>query len=201
MQTEVIEEQIDVEGLAVHLERHLATDEGEAAAQLQQKIAQMFEETTLELPLFGGRAQGQKLERVWVLEDLLRQVGLRCRQRSVEVRQRLPLPLAKLSGDEVDSTLRPQPFSRAARRYHSRLALLHAIEQKHLVTPRQFCSKLQNWRVRPRLGEGPHITETPEAEALDPGKLVAEVLCQPIHRLVPHPSAAKREERSCPMDQ
>jgi hypothetical protein len=36
------------------LERHLAADKGESAAELQEKITKMFEEPTLELPLFGG---------------------------------------------------------------------------------------------------------------------------------------------------
>jgi hypothetical protein len=70
----MIEEEIDVEGLTPDLERHLAADEGEPAAKLQEKVAKMFEEATLELPLFGGRAQGQKLKRIWIFENLLGQV-------------------------------------------------------------------------------------------------------------------------------
>ena len=38
----MIEEEIDVEGLASDLERHLAADEGEPAAKLQEKVAKMF---------------------------------------------------------------------------------------------------------------------------------------------------------------
>jgi hypothetical protein len=38
MQTDIIEKQIDVEGLTVHGEWHLAACKGEAAAQLQEKI-------------------------------------------------------------------------------------------------------------------------------------------------------------------
>jgi hypothetical protein len=53
----------------------------------------MFEEATLKLSLFGSRAQGQKLERIWILKELPREVGVRCRQRSVKVRQRLPFSL------------------------------------------------------------------------------------------------------------
>src|ERR1700674_4305010 len=97
----MIEEEIDVEGLTPDFERHLAADEGEPAAKLQKKLAKMFEEATLELPLFGDRAQGQKLERIWILKELPREVGVRCRQRPVEVRQRLPLRLPQLRGDVV----------------------------------------------------------------------------------------------------
>jgi hypothetical protein len=60
------------------------------------------------------------------------------------------------------------------------LPVLEAIEQNHMVTPGQFCSKLQNLRVRPRLGKGPHVAKIPQSEALHPGKLVAEILGQPI---------------------
>ena len=49
----MVEEQIDVEGLATDLKRHLAADEGEAAAQLQEKIAKMDQQATFDLPLLG----------------------------------------------------------------------------------------------------------------------------------------------------
>ena len=52
-----------------------------------------------------------------------------------------------------------------------------------MVTPGQFCSKLQNLRVKPRLGKGPHVAKIPQAKAVHAGKLVAEILGQPIHHL------------------
>ena len=76
VQPKMIEEEIDVEGLASDLERHLAADEGESAAKLQEKVAKVLEEPTLELSLFGGRAQCQKLERIWIFEDLPRNLIL-----------------------------------------------------------------------------------------------------------------------------
>ena len=50
----------------IDFELHLASHEGKAAAQLQQKIKKMLEESPLQLPFFGARVQGQKLERVGV---------------------------------------------------------------------------------------------------------------------------------------
>jgi len=41
VQAHVLEEQVDVKGLPVHGHRHLTADEGEAAAQLQEEVAQM----------------------------------------------------------------------------------------------------------------------------------------------------------------
>jgi hypothetical protein len=66
----MVKEQVDVKGLPIDFELHLASHEGKAAAQFQQKVPKMLEE----LPLFGARAQGQKLERVGLLKNLLRQV-------------------------------------------------------------------------------------------------------------------------------
>jgi hypothetical protein len=37
----MVEQQVDVEGLHVHGHGHLTPDEGEAAAQLQEEVAQM----------------------------------------------------------------------------------------------------------------------------------------------------------------
>jgi hypothetical protein len=53
---------------------------------------------------------------------------------------------------------------------------LEAVEEDHVMTPRQFCSNmLQNWLVRPSLRERPHVTENPGTEALDTGKLGLQV--------------------------
>lgn len=42
VEAEMVEERIDVEGLLVHSDRHLTPYEGEATAQFQEEIAQMF---------------------------------------------------------------------------------------------------------------------------------------------------------------
>ncbi len=70
----MVKEQVDVKRLPIDFELHLASFEGKAAAQFQQKVPKVLEEPPFQLPLFGARAQGQKLERVGVLKDLLRQV-------------------------------------------------------------------------------------------------------------------------------
>ena len=55
------------------------------------------------------------------------------------------------------------------------------------MTPRQFCSKLQNMRVVPRLGKGPHVTKVSEAEALHTGELRPKISGEPIDHLRPPP--------------
>jgi hypothetical protein len=46
----------------------------------------MFQQTTLEIPLVSLRTESQEIETVRVFRDLLGEIGLRCRQRTVEVR-------------------------------------------------------------------------------------------------------------------
>ena len=111
----MIEEQIDVEGLASDLERYLAADEGEPTAKLQEKVAKMFEEPTLELRLFGGRTQGQKLERIRIFEDLLG----RSESGAGSVRAKLVRAFPSLSCSCVEmwwvGALRLPPYSMGAR--------------------------------------------------------------------------------------
>jgi len=70
-------------------------------------------------------------------------------------------------------------------------AVFETVEEDHVMTPGQFCSKLQNLRVGPRLGEGTHVAKVAEAETLHPGKLDAEILGQPIHHLSSPPLGRK----------
>jgi hypothetical protein len=70
-------------------------------------------------------------------------------------------------------------------------AILETVEKDHVMTPGQFCSKLQDLRVGPRLGEGTHVAKIAEAETLHPGKLRAEILGQPIHDLSSPPLGHK----------
>jgi hypothetical protein len=67
------------------------------------------------------------------------------------------------------------------------LAIFEPVEQDHVMSPGQFCSKLQNLGVRPGLGEGTHVAQIPEAEALHAGKFRPEILGQTIHHLRPPP--------------
>ena len=61
--------------------------------------------------------------------------------------------------------------------------ILEPVEQNHMMTPGQFCSKLQNFGVGPGLGKGPHVAEVAGAEALDTGKLRPQILRQPVYHL------------------
>jgi hypothetical protein len=70
----VVEEQIDPEVVATELERVLASDECEPAAELQQKSAQVLEERSVKLALAELLARAKQLEAVGILEELLREL-------------------------------------------------------------------------------------------------------------------------------
>ena len=71
------------------------------------------------------------------------------------------------------------------------LAVFETVEQDHVMSPGQFCSKLHNLGVRPSLGEGTHVAQIPEAEALHAGKFRSEILGQAVHHLRSPPLSRK----------
>jgi hypothetical protein len=54
VQAKMVEKQVNIKASATHLQRHLTPDEGEAATQLEQEVAQVSEQTPLQFPLLGG---------------------------------------------------------------------------------------------------------------------------------------------------
>jgi hypothetical protein len=49
-------------------------------------------------------------------------------------------------------------------------AVFETVEDDHVMTQGNFCSKLQNLRVGPRLGEGTRLAKVAEADTLHSGK-------------------------------
>jgi hypothetical protein len=101
VQTHVIEEQVQIEGLISNRERYLTADEGEAAAKLQQQVPQVKEKTAFEFPFLNGMGEGQEVEVVGIAEDLHRHVRVGGWQDSGEVGQRLALTRVQAAGDHV----------------------------------------------------------------------------------------------------
>ena len=71
----MVEEQVDIKGLVADHQRNLAADEGEAAAQLEQQIAEVEQQAAFELALLIVVGQGEEVEVVGVAQDLLRHIG------------------------------------------------------------------------------------------------------------------------------
>ena len=58
------------------------------------------------------------------------------------------------------------------------------VEDADVMSPGNFCNKLlQNCRVRPDLGERPHVAEVARGEALDLGEGVSQIARQLIDDL------------------
>jgi hypothetical protein len=79
-------EEVDEELVAVDIEAPLPPDEREAGAELEQEPFDLSDEGVLEVALGGVAGQGQELEAVRVLDQLLHQLGVVGRQDVGEVR-------------------------------------------------------------------------------------------------------------------
>ncbi len=74
VQTHMVKEQVEVEGLTIHREWDLTPYEGETASEFKEQVSQVSEQPTLDRPFFGCLRNSQEIEVVGVLENALRQV-------------------------------------------------------------------------------------------------------------------------------
>jgi hypothetical protein len=96
---EVIEKQIEPKILPANFERNLAPNESEAGAELDEKLTQMFQEPSLQIALLCCSGEGQEIEVVRVLDELLRKIRLRFGKRRLEICDRFSLPPIKAALD------------------------------------------------------------------------------------------------------
>lgn len=162
------------------LEVVLTAHEGESRPKLQQELGQVFQEAPFQIPLLGPLPQHQKVEVVGVLQELLRQVGLRRGQRRREISQGAALPLQEAALDLVgERVAAPLLLPGLPGVLEARLRLLELLQQDDIVRPRQFCHRL--WQIlEVRLGEGAHPPEVAGGEALDAGEGGLEVRGEPL---------------------
>ena len=73
----MIEEQINAEILATHLQRILASDKRKPDSEFQQKVTEMIDQAAFQIPLVRLFGKGEKLEVVRVFDDLLCKLRLR----------------------------------------------------------------------------------------------------------------------------
>jgi hypothetical protein len=90
VQPVVLEQQVDVEGLAVHLDRHLPASKGETLAQFHQHPGDVAGHGGFDVALLCLGGQAQEVEQVRFLERLLHQFAVRRRQALREVADGLP---------------------------------------------------------------------------------------------------------------
>lgn len=143
---------------------HLAADERETRAELAHGVKDPVDHALLELTLGRIAVDGEELERVGVLRELLRLVGVQPLERAGEVAWRSGLPLVQ-AGRDLVSEHRPAPLVVCVLRGVpvARLLVVELVEQLDHVSPRQLCNgSLHNLSgVRPGTSEGPHVEQVP----------------------------------------
>ena len=145
----------------------------------------MGQQPPFDLPLLGRGRHGEKVEIVGVLEDLLRHVRVRGRQRTREVGEGLPFPFVQSALDLQDQNIpTPAVFEGGAKVPLSRGTILDPVQDTDIVAPGQFCNELlQNLIVGPSLGQRTHVTEVPRAEPFYSRELSLQILSEAVDNL------------------
>lgn len=129
--------------LTGHFEVVLASDEGEADAQLNEELAQMRKKPPFEVAFLRLPCEGQEVEVVRVFEELLRKVGLWRREDSLEVRDGFPLALVETAFDVNDEHIAaPTVLNGALDVPEALCGVLDLVQEHAVVEPRQLCSSL-----------------------------------------------------------
>src|ERR1035437_4301932 len=150
---QVVEEQVKPEILSSNIKRHLAPDEGETHAEFDEELAQVREKSLFEIALVGFLSEGEKVEVVWIFEDLLCEIGLWSRQCRLEIGNRLSLaPIEPAFNLEDENISTPSVVDGLAGIPEPFLAALHFLQDGEIVIPGQLCKRfLHNCLVRPCL--------------------------------------------------
>ena len=122
----------------------LAADEGEAHAQFQHEVAEMFHQSPLQFALPCLVGQRKEIEDVGVLEYLLSQVGLSRRQRLREVGDRPALAAVEVQLDLMHQHgPRPAMLDGFFGVPEALLRVLEFLDQYDVVAPGNFCHSLR----------------------------------------------------------
>jgi len=90
---QVIEEEVQIEIVITEFEVDLTTNEGEAGAELDEEFAQVLDQSEFQVAFPRPEAEGEEAEMVGILDDLLREIGLRIGQGVFEVGDGLAVAL------------------------------------------------------------------------------------------------------------
>lgn len=178
----VEEQQIDVEVVPIDVEMHLSANERESGAEFTHRVEDSIDHALLEFAFGGVAADGEELERVRILGEFLRLVGIQPLKGAGKVAGRCGLPLVQPRHDLVGEH-RPTPpmvcvFGGVP---VAQLLVVQLVEQLDDVTPRQFSNgSLENCiEFRPRFGEAAHVLQIRWREALHGGELIAQISREP----------------------
>ena len=153
----------------------------------------MDQQAPLNLSFVRVFGHGQKIEVVRVFQNLLGQIGAGRGKRALEIGQRLPFPLMQPTGNLEDENIpAPAVFERGAEIPFTCGTVLDPVEQRAYCGPRAILQQAvaqSPARARPRPKTA--YTEDSRAEALDAGKLVLQIVGQPLDNLGAPASGAR----------
>src|SRR3954451_2328076 len=140
---DVEHQQVDEELVVVQLQAPLAANECEPGAHFEEEPLELGDERPLQVALGERGGEGEKLEVVWVLGQLLHQLGLAGRHGVSEVRWGSSSSAVQLRHDLafsraltlVDQHGRDQPCSTAGQAYHSRSARPASLSRRSRMWP------------------------------------------------------------------
>src|SRR3984957_18167904 len=139
----MVEEEVQSEVLASNFERNLAADEGEADTEFDQELPQVGEKSSLQIALLRLRREGQEVEVVWILQELLCEVRLRFRKRRLKVRDGFSLTPVKTTLDlEDEHVSAPSVLNRGVNVPKPIVGVFHQVEQADIVPPRNLSNNL-----------------------------------------------------------
>jgi len=122
---------------------HLTADEREACAKFEQEFLHLCDQSDFDGALIRVLAQSEEIEEVRILRDALREIGLRGRQRALEIRNRFPLSLVQPGLDlECEDVARPAMFDRFRGIPDAVGGALELMQQQKILPPRQRCERL-----------------------------------------------------------
>src|SRR6266436_1136164 len=107
-QSQMIEKQIEKEVLVTDFEVILPSNEREAFPKLQHEIANVFDQTSFQIPLLHVRSEGEEIKIIRVLYQLLGKIRLRGRESFIKVGQCMPLSIKQVAFNLVDQDI-PTP--------------------------------------------------------------------------------------------
>jgi len=81
----MIEQKIDIEIISTDFHMVLASHERESLSEFKEEIADIVKQSPFEIPFLCLGTQTEEIEDVWILEGLMRKVGVCLREGLVEV--------------------------------------------------------------------------------------------------------------------
>ncbi len=181
----MVKQQVNSEFLTSNRQGVLTAYKGEPHAELQQEIAQMFQQAPLEFAFLDGGGQAEEIKIVGVLNDLLGELRLLSRKSSVEVAWGSSLAFVEVTFDLMHKDgSAPSVLNGLANVPPTLARILDVFKNADVMTPRDLCNNLlHKLLVGIGFGEGAHVFEVTGRESGDFRELVPEIGCKALDDL------------------